>query len=73
MVYKQIENNHININSKKVNRLNNSDFMFVLYDGKKIPFEDNAFDLITIFMVLHHIPDNNLYIFLKEVYLIISI
>ena len=36
------------------------------YDGNKIPFEDNTFDLITLFMVLHHVEHVTDY--LKEVY-----
>lgn len=32
---------------------------FQFYDGKHIPFDNNSFDLITIFQTLHHIPNMN--------------
>lgn len=41
-------------------------FMFKHYDGITLPYCSNCFDFITIYMVLHHIPD--VQSFLKEVY-----
>jgi ubiquinone/menaquinone biosynthesis C-methylase UbiE len=35
---------------------NTKDKRFQFYDGKVIPFEDNEFDLITMYSVIHHIP-----------------
>jgi ubiquinone/menaquinone biosynthesis C-methylase UbiE len=32
-----------------------SDFVFKVYDGYKIPYGDNFFDIITCSMVLHHV------------------
>ncbi|MFA5127471.1 MAG: class I SAM-dependent methyltransferase [Patescibacteria group bacterium] len=28
-----------------------------LFDGKKLPFEDDHFDIVAVYSVLHHIPD----------------
>ena len=40
-------------------------FLFKHYDGVTLPYCDNCFDMITIYMVLHHIPE--IEPFLKEV------
>ena len=40
-------------------------FQFKHYDGTTLPYCDNCFDVITIFMVLHHIPEISQ--FLKEI------
>lgn len=42
-------------------------FTFKEYNGLNIPFTDNSFDLITIFMVLHHVSDNNIELFVSDV------
>jgi len=34
-----------------------SGFHFKYYDGSKIPYPDENFDLVSFFMVLHHIPN----------------
>ena len=41
-------------------------FQFCHYEGTTLPYCDNAFDVITIFMALHHIPDTE--DFLREVF-----
>lgn len=38
----------------------------IIYDGLNFPFFDNEFDLVTIFAVLHHIPEDNIKIFIKN-------
>jgi SAM-dependent methyltransferase len=40
---------------------------FTAYDGIKLPFSDDSFDLITCLMTLHHIPKDNLEPLLKEI------
>ena len=44
-----------------------SGFTFSKYDGKKLPFSDGSFDLITCFMTLHHIPEENMDILMEEI------
>jgi SAM-dependent methyltransferase len=44
------------------------DFTYTVYDGINIPYEDNKFDVITCFMILHHIPNDSLEGLLKEIY-----
>lgn len=34
-----------------------ADFKPMIYDGKSLPFEDNAFDLVQLITVLHHVQD----------------
>lgn len=43
------------------------DFTFKTYDSL-IPYKDNTFDLITCFMVLHHVDDEKLNTLIKEIY-----
>lgn len=40
---------------------------FTIYDGIKLSYDDNYFDLITCLMVLHHIPEENLSSLLSEI------
>lgn len=44
------------------------DFTFDIYDGITIPYTNDSFDLITCFMVLHHVPSDNLVSLLSEIY-----
>lgn len=37
--------------------LNQTDLPLIIYDGKNIPFEDNAFDTALLVCVLHHCQD----------------
>ncbi len=36
---------------------NQTDLKIIIYDGKKIPFPDNSFDVVTVIFVLHHIEN----------------
>lgn len=40
---------------------------FTIYNGIKLLYDDNYFDLITCLMVLHHIPEENLSSLLSEI------
>lgn len=52
----------VDINSpKSIKRTN-----FILYDGKRLPFKDNCFDLVYVYHVLHHL--NNLKCLLSEIF-----
>ena len=46
------------------------DFQFVLKtkDSPTLPLQDNMFDLITVFNVLHHIKEEELYTSIKDLY-----
>lgn len=67
---------HFNLNKHQINGLDINDYpknddindkmTFTLYDGNTIPFSDNSFDLITCFMLLHHIPPSKLDNLIKE-------
>jgi len=51
----------IDTSEKSINvaREKNKEISFFVYDGKKIPFEDNFFDAVLLSNVLHHIlPDD---------------
>lgn len=37
--------------------LNSENLKTVLYDGKRLPFVDDSFDIVAAYSVLHHIPD----------------
>lgn len=44
-----------------------NDPRFQLYDGKTIPYPDRHFELVTVFSVVHHIPDDVYENFFKEI------
>jgi SAM-dependent methyltransferase len=45
----------------------NKNFTFMLYDKRNLPFDNGYFDLITVFMCLHHIEPKNLNILLSDI------
>jgi len=52
-----LENSKFAINYLKKNFYNNKKIQFKIYDGKKIPYNQNYFDRIIISHVLEHIAD----------------
>ncbi len=52
--------------------IDTTDFVYTVYNGVCIPYVDNSFDLITCFMVMHHVPPENLVRLLKEVYRVLK-
>lgn len=56
----------VDIKSYEVSTLYN-EFTFSQYDGCKLPYSDDSFDLITCLMVLHHISEENMPILLSEI------
>jgi ubiquinone/menaquinone biosynthesis C-methylase UbiE len=48
--------------------VNTDEFIYTVYDGKYIPYNNESFDLITCFMVLHHVPTNNINILINEIF-----
>lgn len=54
-----VSENAISISQKQYGHLN---IDFHLIDGKKLPFEDNTFDIIISCQVIEHIVDYNIYI-----------
>lgn len=50
-----ISQKELDILMKKV--INNSNLKICLLEDKKLPFEDNSFDIVATYSVLHHIPD----------------
>jgi len=47
----------INVESHEQYSYHSDKSCIKIYDGKNIPFKDNEFDIITIYMVLHHITN----------------
>jgi ubiquinone/menaquinone biosynthesis C-methylase UbiE len=43
-------------------------FVSTVYDGKRIPYNDESFDLITCLMMFHHVPKENLDALLQEIH-----
>ncbi len=60
------------IDLKNHNAEQNEKFVFKLYDGMNIPYDNEYFDLITCFMVLHHVQHNNLDTLLSEIFRIMK-
>ncbi len=58
------------IDIKKYIETNN--FTYTVYNGLCIPYADESFDLITCFMVLHHVPAENLKTLLGEIYRVLK-
>jgi len=48
---------HNNIYGTDVYEQNITDFNYIVNNSSKLPFPDNSFDLITCFVVLHHVAD----------------
>jgi ubiquinone/menaquinone biosynthesis C-methylase UbiE len=60
--------------NKPTDEVNSSEneYIFTPYDGITIPYDGESFDLITCFMVLHHVPEKNITTLLKEIYRIMK-
>lgn len=43
-------------------------FIYKEYNGEKIPYQDNMFDMVTMFMVLHHVEKNKIKELFNEIY-----
>lgn len=48
--------------------IDTDEFIYTVYDGMHIPYNKESFDLITCFMVLHHVPPSNLDVLLNEIF-----
>ncbi|MGL5934895.1 MAG: class I SAM-dependent methyltransferase [Cetobacterium sp.] len=71
--FKLTKDNAFGVDIKNyIKDLDSNMFIFEEYNGINIPFIGERFDLITMFMVLHHISENNLELFLKEVYRVLK-
>ena len=58
-----------NINGIDIQEYNNyENITFSKYDGSTLPYNNNNFNLITCYMVLHHIKKDNLNKLIKEIY-----
>ncbi|HET6284442.1 MAG TPA: methyltransferase domain-containing protein [Polyangia bacterium] len=44
----------------------NKNMAFSLYDGQRLPFADNRFDMVMLSFVLHHVPDDGKIALLRE-------
>jgi ubiquinone/menaquinone biosynthesis C-methylase UbiE len=70
--------NHFGLNKNQIHGIdinkyvNTSDFIYTVYNGVCIPYIDASFDLITCFMVMHHVPPKNLVLLLKEIYRVLK-
>jgi SAM-dependent methyltransferase len=56
----------IDVNNSEIDFKGKSNFS--RYEGKELPFEKNKFDMITSFMVFHHVESDILPILLKSIY-----
>ncbi len=53
-------------------RINNPEIDYYLYDGLRLPFDDNTFDMTFAVNVVHHVPPENWQNFLNEMYRILK-
>ena len=53
-------------------KVNNPEVNYRLYDGAKLPFEDNTFDLCFAINVMHHVPPGMWENFSKEMYRVLK-
>jgi len=51
---------------------NNKDINYLLYDGKRLPFDDNSYDLAFAINVLHHVPVDLWQNFVNEMHRVIK-
>ncbi|HJY63250.1 MAG TPA: class I SAM-dependent methyltransferase [Ignavibacteria bacterium] len=51
---------------------NNSGITYLLYDGKRLPFDDNTFDLAFAINVIHHVPVEKWQNFVNEMQRVIK-
>jgi ubiquinone/menaquinone biosynthesis C-methylase UbiE len=51
---------------------NYDNITFTTYDGSKLPYTDDSFDLVTCLMVFHHIQECNITILIEEIYRILK-
>jgi len=64
----------INIRSEfgHYSNFDESDKRFLYYDGINIPFENESFDVVTIFSVIHHIPPQKLQPLLVNIFRVLK-
>ncbi len=53
-------------------KVNNPEVNYQMYDGEKLPFEDNTFDLCFAINVMHHVPPGMWENFSKEMYRVLK-
>ena len=53
-------------------KVNNPEVNYRLYDGAKLPFEDNTFDLCFAINVMHHVPPGMWENFSREMYRVLK-
>lgn len=73
--YFNLENNNIHgidIKKYKEYEFKFNEFKFNESDEYVLPYDDNSFDLITCFMVLHHIPSDKLQNIIDEIYRVLK-
>jgi len=66
--------NGVDVEEDVVNkaRENNPSVNYRLYDGLKLPFENDSIDLVFAINVMHHVPPDNWENFLKEMYRVLK-
>jgi len=53
-------------------KVNNPEVNYQMYDGEKLPFDDNTFDLCFAINVMHHVPPGMWENFSKEMYRVLK-